>query len=413
MRQRVALPRPRTRLNVQTQGLLLLAFGSVYLASTIGILIFSNHRYQAGPVWFWVTGGLTLIILGATLFVPVKGRGAASVRTVLRAFARAWAGVVQPVRIVPVETPKHVTPTVAGKDHTSWVYRFSREESLSTEHVPLYDTIRIALISVAVITLTAWFTVYSGGPFASPFGQFLLALPLLAPNVATTGGSIFSVSLLTLITAGLTQWAFDSGIYRVLGYADAITPSPLGLVWFLGTTVGIVLLSAILAITTKTMLELAQAGRVYLPWYVTLDQDDEVVVRAVQLPSQQVGILEIAIGAHDSTTEVRLVSCDGKPRTEVRPLARSVPGYTVESMSRNHRTDAILQEDKFEFVVRLSGVASSTAAIKIDIADLVKGRVRLDGLVFDPGSREARADPDRWTVSEAEYHAIVRKLAEA
>lgn len=66
---------------------------------------------------------------------------------------------------------------------------------------PLQDSLRVQLLSISAIALAGWLTVYSGGPFLSPYGQVLLALPLLSPTIARDNRSIMAVYAATAVAA--------------------------------------------------------------------------------------------------------------------------------------------------------------------------------------------------------------------
>lgn len=51
----------------------------------------------------------------------------------------------------------------------------------------------VQILALVAVVMTCWFTLDSGGPFGSPYGQVLLALPLMSPIVAYRPVSIVMV----------------------------------------------------------------------------------------------------------------------------------------------------------------------------------------------------------------------------
>lgn len=100
--------------------------------------------------------------------------------------------------------------------------------------------IRVQLLALAAIVLSAWFTCYSGGPFQSPFAQILLALPLMSPNIASSAKSVLSVYVTTTAVAFLFEFFGP--------VTQPLQPTP---VWFISTTVVVLLISGFVSTVTK------------------------------------------------------------------------------------------------------------------------------------------------------------------
>jgi MFS family permease len=78
----------------------------------------------------------------------------------------------------------------------------------TTQRWPLAPAIVVYLLSFTSIIYFAWYTAYSGGPFESPFAQFLVALPLLSPVITVRPAAIIAIFLTTIATAlAFHQWA--------------------------------------------------------------------------------------------------------------------------------------------------------------------------------------------------------------
>jgi hypothetical protein len=104
---------------------------------------------------------------------------------------------------------------------------------------PLRESILVQLLASSIIVMTAWYCTYSGGPFQSPYGQILLALPLLSPNIAAKSNSILGVYAASAASALLFQFAFTP---------SASTPS---MSWYVWTTVGVLAVSAYVSWVTR------------------------------------------------------------------------------------------------------------------------------------------------------------------
>lgn len=111
---------------------------------------------------------------------------------------------------------------------------------------PFDQALLVQGFAFAVVAMTAWYTTYTGGPFSSPFGQVLLALPLLSPNVANNWQSILAVYI-TSVTAA------------VLAGTAALQVDPPGRGFYWGTTLGVLALSGFVAVTTRWRLEQTEA----------------------------------------------------------------------------------------------------------------------------------------------------------
>lgn len=103
---------------------------------------------------------------------------------------------------------------------------------------PRHDVVRILALAAGIIVQAAWLTIYSGGPFASPYSQILLAMALLAPSVAWRPGSIVAAYGLTALISLGFHWAFDS------------RPEP-SANWYVATTMMVLLLSGWIAAVTR------------------------------------------------------------------------------------------------------------------------------------------------------------------
>ncbi|MEP9364356.1 hypothetical protein ABLE68_15420 [Nocardioides sp. CN2-186] len=104
---------------------------------------------------------------------------------------------------------------------------------------PRSHAFRVQLMGVSAVIFSAWITMYSGGPFDSPAGQILLALPLLSPIVARRGASIVAVYLYTVVVAIVCD--------KVLPHREE-TP---GHDWLIFTAVIVLGLSALIAARLK------------------------------------------------------------------------------------------------------------------------------------------------------------------
>lgn len=104
---------------------------------------------------------------------------------------------------------------------------------------PRSHAVRVQLMGISSVLFVAWITVYSGGPFDSPAGQILLALPLLSPVVARNGTSVLAVYAYTIIVAV----AVDRAVPRD-GYHQDRT-------WLIATVIIVLGFSAVLAARIK------------------------------------------------------------------------------------------------------------------------------------------------------------------
>lgn len=114
---------------------------------------------------------------------------------------------------------------------------------------PLSESIRVQCLAMSVIVMTAWYCTYSGGPFQSPYGQILLALPLLSPNIAAKSSSIAGVYVASALSAILFQFAFSS------------SSTPPTMSWYVLTTLGILAISAYVSWITRRRQEQSVSAR--------------------------------------------------------------------------------------------------------------------------------------------------------
>ena len=59
---------------------------------------------------------------------------------------------------------------------------------------------RVQILGVLAIAISCWITLYSGGPFMSPYSQIVMAYPLFAVNIARSPKSIALVYLTTIVS---------------------------------------------------------------------------------------------------------------------------------------------------------------------------------------------------------------------
>lgn len=134
-----------------------------------------------------------------------------------------------------------LTVTSTGKrsgPRLSDIFNPEAREVGPREKYPLPDAVRVQLLAVATITLSAWLTVYSGGPFESPYSQILLALALLAPNVAYSAWSIVLAYLVTATASAAFHYGFEA---RRAPESN----------WYVATTGLVLLLSCWIAFVTR------------------------------------------------------------------------------------------------------------------------------------------------------------------
>jgi hypothetical protein len=102
------------------------------------------------------------------------------------------------------------------------------------------DVTRIFLLAFGVILQAAWLTIYSGGPFESPYSQILIAMALLAPCVAVRAGSIGAAYIVTAATSVAVHFVCKDSL--------GIKPESS---WYLATTMLVLLLSGWIAFVTR------------------------------------------------------------------------------------------------------------------------------------------------------------------
>lgn len=133
-----------------------------------------------------------------------------------------------------VPTPIAVPPKDQGT-----LFAPKQAERPAESRWPLRESIMVQGLALTVIVMTAWYCTYSGGPFQSPYGQILLALPLLSPNIAAKSKSILSVYAVSVISALVFQFVFTS--------SDSMPTKT----WYVGTTVGVLAISAYVSWVTR------------------------------------------------------------------------------------------------------------------------------------------------------------------
>jgi hypothetical protein len=132
-------------------------------------------------------------------------------------------------------------------DDVGSLRRPKQVERLSTSRWPRLDSLRVQLLAVGIITMAAWYTLYCGGPFKSPFGSILLALPLLSPNIAAKSGSIAGVFLVTTVDALLFHWWAGPRLNL---------PSQ---TWYIATALSVLAISALVSWLVRRTAETAKA----------------------------------------------------------------------------------------------------------------------------------------------------------
>lgn len=103
------------------------------------------------------------------------------------------------------------------------------------------QAVRVQLLAAASIMTTAWITHSSGGPFASPYGQLLFALPVFAPIVASNVSSLVVVYLVTFGSAIFIEFGTGNHGPSPGGQWPVVTVS---LVLVTSLTVAVIILKA-------------------------------------------------------------------------------------------------------------------------------------------------------------------------
>jgi hypothetical protein len=154
-------------------------------AVVYGGLAFAIHR-EAFPPWpYWVALVAVYVVFYLSFYIGPLNTAFAWVFRKLYAISDLLSDSSQG------EEPAETGPEPSGQTASM------EEVPPSPAGFPLQDAFRVQVLSIAAIAFTGWFTVYSGGPFVSPYGQVLLALPLLSSTIAYDVRSITAVYAMT------------------------------------------------------------------------------------------------------------------------------------------------------------------------------------------------------------------------
>jgi hypothetical protein len=192
--------------------------------------------------WRWdrsslpgLTYFVVLAILYVLLWLPFYLPGLLSMPKALEKFVRRLIDRVTATSL-DVQTPPLESGTLMSP-------RFAQRPAGS--RWPVQQAALVQLLAASIIVLTAWYSTYSGGPVRSPYGQILLALPLLSPNIAHSSKSILAVYGLTMISAVVAAPFSGEG---------ASPPNP----FYWATTIGVLVISAFVAWATRWKQERVQ-----------------------------------------------------------------------------------------------------------------------------------------------------------
>jgi hypothetical protein len=183
------------------------AFSFFYTAIYTGFALF-NDKHSVPPWFYFATMGAIYFLFWLPFYIArFRVFGNALVK-VWRRLVDAWWKIGD---LLSRTTSRETETSVAiAPDDVGSIRNPVQVERLSTSRWPLPEALRVQLLAVGVVTMAAWYTVYCGGPFKSPFGLILFALPLLSPNIAAQASSIAWVYLVSLVdvlaTSALVSW---------------------------------------------------------------------------------------------------------------------------------------------------------------------------------------------------------------
>lgn len=355
-------------------------FSALYFGLTLMLLAWSGEDGALGNRWIWLAVVLACLVLWVSLALPS-----------LKSIARRLAGDDLPAY---------------GRDPI-------RQEKLASVHVPRGETIRIVLLSSIIICTAAWFTTNSGGPFVSPFGQFLLAIPLLAVSLSSRRGMVVAVSVMTLAAAAIAQLAvcpfnlwFGQGV-RGCAIASA-AGSPW---WYAYASTATIIVSALLTEATGTASDRSLARRLFPWWYIT-GENGRILLKSCAAP--QSSLTHVVITPITGSFWQVEKSVDGS--FDISALADRAPaGATVDvgvkSDTRRLKSPTtpilIIPGQVREGYVLLAGVVFKRSFEELRAASTTVG----DSTVGDYGPQLREEDPFRDDyISVTEYEGVLRSI---
>lgn len=355
------LPIPISRLTSGTQAGLVLLFSCTYFGITLILLLSCGHGDLMGAPMIWIIA----LILGFAIWLSFNAR---------RRFLNLLTALGN-------TAPKPNPPSQI------------REEKLATVHVPWRDTLRIVALSIDVIFMAAWFTTYSGGPFISPFGQFLLAIPLLAVTLSSRRGMIAAVSVVTLAAAFGAQWIACGDIRRWFGSSSEMCPaSPLSTAWYVYASTATIVVSAFLAELTGRFADSGQARRLFPWWYITRNANGNL--RLIKCDSPECVFERVTVITKDGDSNSLEPNSDGVVDLECLEDDSSSP-VTLNVTVRPDNSDYL---------------PPSNPVILIPDR-VVKDRVLLAGVVFKFSAKAVEeSNQQEDSLSAKAYATLLRKL---
>lgn len=164
------VPQRKRGLPPRTQANFVAGFTATY-AIVYGALAYELDRPSCPPWYYWVVFVVVYFVFFATFYI--------------RPLDALFSWVARGLDSLSVILNENASP---GDSPT-----MEDAAPPSPGGFPLEDAFRVQALSASVIALTGWFTVYSGGPFESPYGQVLLALPLMSSLIAYDPRSVLTV----------------------------------------------------------------------------------------------------------------------------------------------------------------------------------------------------------------------------
>lgn len=192
------------------------------------IMLWLNDRDRVPPWWFFLLVAITYAICWGSFYIPG-----------ITSFLKYAPKIFSITSGVPLDADPSWHPVRVEVRDRDYKY-------------PKYESARVQILALFSILFACWFTIYLGGPFQSAYSQVVLAMPLLAPNIARSHISIAAVYLATFVSA----LGFEFFATRAT-FSDVTTQSP---EWYYVTTAGVLLVAAYVAIATRRNLWKASRG---------------------------------------------------------------------------------------------------------------------------------------------------------